>query len=104
LPVNMNKYREIANIIHAIFLEFTPLVEPLSLDEAYLDVTDSPHHAGSATLIAKTIRQRIWDTVRLTASAGVSTNKLLAKIASGWNKPNGLFVIPPQNISEFIKN
>ncbi len=103
LPVNMEKYREIAHIIRRIFLEFTPLVEPLSLDEAYLDVTDADHYQGSATLIAKAIRQRIWDGVALTASAGVSSNKLLAKIASGWNKPNGLFVIHPRDISEFIK-
>ncbi len=104
LPVNMNKYQEVAKIIHGIFLEFTPLVEPLSLDEAYLDVTDSPHCQGSATLIAKAIRQRIWDTVQLTASAGVSSNKLIAKIASGWKKPNGLFVIRPEEIDGFIKN
>lgn len=104
LPVNMNKYREVAYIIRNIFLEFTPLIEPLSLDEAYLDVTGSSHHQGSATLMAKAIRQKIWDTVHLTASAGVSSNKLLAKIASGWNKPNGLFVIRPQDIDQFILN
>jgi len=104
LPVNMQKYREISEIIRAIFFEFTPLVEPLSLDEAYLDVTDSPHHQGSATLIAKAIQKKIWDKVHLTASAGVSTNKLLAKIASGWKKPNGLFVIRPHEIDDFIKD
>lgn len=104
LPVNMQKYREVSDIIRSIFLEFTPLVEPLSLDEAYLDVTNSPHYQGSATLIAKAIRQKIWETVHLTASAGVSTNKLLAKIASGWNKPNGLYVVRPQDINSFIKN
>lgn len=104
LPVNMQKYREVSEIIRTIFLEFTPLVEPLSLDEAYLDVTHSLHYQGSATLIAEAIRQKIFDTVHLTASAGVSTNKLLAKIASGWNKPNGLFVIRPQDVGPFIKN
>jgi DNA polymerase-4 len=103
LPVNMQKYREVSEIIRAVFLEFTPLVEPLSLDEAYLDVTHSPHYQGSATLIAEAIRQKILDTVHLTASAGVSQNKLLAKIASGWNKPNGIFVIRPQDIDHFIK-
>jgi DNA polymerase-4 len=103
LPVNMEKYSEIAQTIRRIFLEFTPLVEPLSLDEAYLDVTNSDHCQGSATLIAKAIRQKIWDTVSLTASAGVSSNKLLAKIASGWSKPDGLFVIHPREIDEFIK-
>lgn len=61
----MNKYREVAYIIRHIFLEFTPLVEPLSLDEAYLDVTGSSHHQGSATLMAQAIRQKIWDTVHL---------------------------------------
>ncbi|MBX3710043.1 MAG: DNA polymerase IV [Gammaproteobacteria bacterium] len=104
LPVNIQKYREVSEIIRAIFLEFTPLVEPLSLDEAYLDVTNSPHYQGSATLIANAIRQKIFDTVHLTASAGVSTNKLLAKIASSWKKPNGLFVIRPENIDTFMKN
>jgi Nucleotidyltransferase/DNA polymerase involved in DNA repair len=103
LPVNMQKYREVSERIRAIFLEFTPLVEPLSLDEAYLDVTHAQHYRGSATLIAKAIRQKILDTLHLTASAGVSTNKLLAKIASNWNKPNGLFVIQPQDINRFIK-
>jgi DNA polymerase-4 len=103
LPVNMQKYRKASQIIRAIFLEYTPLVEPLSLDEAYLDVTQSLHHQGSATLIAKAIREKIWNTLQLTASAGVSINKLLAKIASGWRKPNGLFVIRPQNIEAFMK-
>lgn len=104
LPVNMNKYREVAHLIRGIFREFTELVEPLSLDEAYLDVTHASHCQGSATLMAKAIRQKIWDTVKLAASAGVSSNKLLAKIASGWNKPNGLFVIRPQDIDHFMKN
>jgi DNA polymerase-4 len=104
LPVNMQKYREVSKIIQSIFLEFTPLVEPLSLDEAYLDVTNSPYCQGSATLMANAIREKIWDTVHLTASAGVSSNKLLAKIASGWKKPNGLFVIRPQDIDHFMEN
>lgn len=103
LPVNMQKYRAVSEIIRAIFDEFTPLVEPLSLDEAYLDVSNSSYCQGSATLMAKAILKKIWDTVHLTASAGVSTNKLLAKIASGWNKPNGLFVIHPQDIDCFMK-
>jgi DNA polymerase-4 len=103
LPVNMNKYREAAKKIHAIFREFTPLVEPLSLDEAYLDVSESPHCQGSATLIAKEIRQRIWAEVAITASAGVAPNKFLAKIASGWKKPDGLMVIRPQDVDNFVK-
>jgi DNA polymerase-4 len=104
IPVNMQKYRDAAKIIHNIFREFTDLVEPLSLDEAYLDVTNSPHCQGSATLIAKEIRQRIFAEVNITASAGVAPNKFLAKIASGWKKPNGLFVIRPQDVADFIKN
>lgn len=103
LPVNMAKYREVAHSIHAIFSEFTDLVEPLSLDEAYLDVTNSPDYQGSATLIAKAIRRKIWQTTKLTASAGVAPNKFLAKIASGWHKPNGLFVIRPKDIDAFLK-
>lgn len=104
LPVNMQKYQQASEIIRSIFLEFTPLVEPLSLDEAYLDVTNAPYFQNSATLIAQAIRQKIFETVNLTASAGISTNKLLAKIASGWNKPNGSFVIHPRNINNFMKN
>jgi DNA polymerase-4 len=103
LPVDMNKYREASHIIQQIFLEYTALVEPLSLDEAYLDVTQSTHCQGSATWIATEIRQKIWDAVQLTASAGIAPNKFLAKIASGWNKPNGQFVIPPEKIASFIK-
>ena len=103
LPINMQKYRDVSLIIRDIFLEFTSLVEPLSLDEAYLDVTNSSHYQGSATRIANAIREKIWNTVHLTASAGVSSNKLLAKIASGWRKPNGLFVIRPQDIDHFMK-
>lgn len=103
VPVNMEKYRAAADIIHRIFREYTDLVEPLSLDEAYLDVTDSPHEQGIATDIAKAIRQQIWQRVNITASAGVAPNKFLAKIASGWRKPNGLFVIRPQQVDNFIK-
>ena len=73
----MQKYRQVAEKIHAIFREFTDLVEPLSLDEAYLDVTDSPHYQGGATLIAKAIRERILETEKLTASAGIAPNKFL---------------------------
>ncbi len=104
LPVNMPKYRLVSNHVHDIFHEFTHLIEPLSLDEAYLDVTDSTHCQGSATLIAKAIRRRIWEETKLTASAGVAPNKFLAKIASSWNKPNGLFVIRPHEIDSFVKN
>lgn len=103
LPVNMPKYRQTAQLIQQIFRDYTDLVEPLSLDEAYLDVSESSIHQGSATLIAREIRQRIFDTQQLTASAGVAPNKFLAKIASGWKKPNGLFVIRPHEIENFVK-
>lgn len=104
LPVNIEKYRQVAKRIQSLFSAFTPLVEPLSLDEAYLDVTGSSHCQGSATWIAQAIRKQIWETEQLTASAGVAPNKFLAKIASGWKKPNGLFVITPPEIPAFVKN
>lgn len=103
LPVNMEKYEAVSKRIQHIFAEYTELIEPLALDEAYLDVTHSKHHQSSATLIAKAIRQQIWATEKLTASAGVAPNKFLAKIASGWKKPNGLFVILPQEIKAFVR-
>lgn len=103
LPVDMNKYREVAKRVHSIFREYTDIVEPLSLDEAYLDVTQVPHYNNSATLIAKAIRQHVWETEKLTASAGVAPSKFLAKIGSGWKKPNGLFVIRPHEVETFIK-
>jgi DNA polymerase-4 len=102
LPVDMAKYKAVARNIHAIFHEFTDLVEPLSLDEAYLDVSDSNLYRNSATLIAKKIRSEIKKRENLTASAGVAPNKFLAKIASGWKKPDGLFVIRPQDIDDFV--
>ncbi|WP_119344297.1 DNA polymerase IV [Facilibium subflavum] len=102
LPVDMPKYKAISQQIKHIFLRFTPLVEPLSLDEAYLDVSNVQDHDNSATLIAQQIRQEIRSQTGLTASAGVAPNKLLAKIASDINKPDGLYTIPPQNIQTFI--
>lgn len=104
LPVNMSKYKKTAKIIQNIFFEFTNLVEPLALDEAYLDVTHNQSHNNSATLIAQDIQERILQEVGLTASAGVAPNKFLAKIASSWNKPNGLFVISPPQIDNFVAN
>lgn len=102
LPVNMAKYKSVSRQIQALFYEFTDLVEPLSLDEAYLDVTGSSDFSGSATLIAEEIRRRIWKEFQLTASAGVATNKYLAKIASAYNKPNGIFVITPMDTESFV--
>lgn len=103
LPVDMKKYKAVSDTIRQIFFEVTDLVEPLSLDEAYLDVTQSEANQGSATLTAQAIQKKIFETTQLTASAGVSCNKLLAKIASAWKKPNGLFVIPPKFVDVFIK-
>ncbi|MES2321363.1 MAG: DNA polymerase IV [Pseudomonadota bacterium] len=99
---DMEKYRVASRQILAIYNDYTELVEPLSLDEAYLDVSDSPHCKGSATLIAQEIRQRIFDTVGITASAGVAPNKFVAKIASDWNKPDGLFLVRPAEIDDFV--
>ena len=96
-------YRSVSEQIREIFFEYTDLVEPLSLDEAFLDVTTNKKNMRSATHIAKEIKQRIFDETQLTASAGVSYNKFLAKIASDYNKPNGLFVIPPQKGPTFIE-
>lgn len=97
-------YREISLHIRDIFLEYTALIEPLSLDEAYLDVTNNLKGIEFATQIAKEIRSRIWKETRLTASAGISANKFLSKIASDQNKPNGQFVITPEMAPEFIAN
>lgn len=103
LPVDMAKYKKVAERIQSIFCEFTDLVEPLALDEAFLDVTNCEAYQGSATLIAQAIRKKIWQQEKLTASAGVAPNKFLAKVASGWKKPNGLFVITPKEVDVFVK-
>jgi DNA polymerase-4 len=95
-------YKEVSQQIRTIFLEYTDLVEPLSLDEAYLDVTDNKKGMQSATLVAQEIRRRIEAETQLTASAGVSFNKFLAKIASDVNKPNGIKVITPAEATAFL--
>ncbi|MBD3620490.1 MAG: DNA polymerase IV [Chromatiales bacterium] len=102
LPVRMEVYRAESRRIRAIFAEFTDRIEPLSLDEAYLDVTGLPHHRGSATRMAEAIRRRILEETGLTASAGIAPNKFLAKVASDWNKPDGQYVIRPQDIPAFM--
>ena len=102
IPPNMEKYRIASRQIMDIYQDYTELVEPLSLDEAYLDVTASPHCKGSATLIAQEIRRRIFETVGITASAGVAPNKFVAKIASDWNKPDGLFLVRPSEVDAFV--
>jgi len=100
---NMEKYRLASRQMNAIFLDYTSKIEPLSLDEAYLDVSESKLCHGSATLIAEEIRERIYQEVGITVSAGIAANKFLAKVASDWNKPNGQFVVTPQEQDEFVK-
>lgn len=95
-------YKAASREIQRILRDYTEFVEPLSLDEAYLDVSASPHFSGSATRIAQDIRRRVWQELRITVSAGVAPNKFLAKIASDWRKPDGLFVIPPAEIEAFV--
>ncbi|KAA6304480.1 DNA polymerase IV, partial [termite gut metagenome] len=104
VPPRFEMYHEVSAQIKEIFLEYTDLVEPLSLDEAFLDVTINHKNNPSAGLIAKEIQQRIFEKTRLRASAGVSVNKFLAKIASDWKKPNGFFVIPPEEAERFAEN
>ena len=101
---NMEKYKAVSTSIQAIFHRYTNKVEPLSLDEAYLDVSDCDQFQGSATRIAEHIRQTVYQETGLTASAGVAPNKFLAKIASDENKPDGLFVIPPEQVQTFVAN
>ncbi len=102
LPVQMNRYRSVSKQIHQIFKRYTTIIQPLSLDEAYLDVSNCSLFKGSATLIAQDIRNSIKSELKLNASAGIAPNKFLAKIASDWNKPNGQFVIRPQDIDNFV--
>lgn len=101
---NFEKYRAISAQIHSIFQQYTTLIEPLSLDEAYLDVTENLKQIASATEVAMHIREDIFRLTGLTASAGVAPNKFLAKVASDWNKPNGLFVIKPSQVASFIQD
>jgi DNA polymerase IV len=101
LPVRFDLYRAESIRIRQILLSYTSLVEPLSLDEAYLDVTGLDRYAWD---IAKEIRKRIFEETRLTASAGIAPNKMLAKIASDWRKPNGQFAITPEQVETFIRD
>ena len=101
---DMEKYREASALVHEIFERYTPIIEPLSLDEAFLDVSDCSLFEGSATLIAEDIRKNVRKNVGITISAGIAPNKFLAKIASDWNKPDGQFVIKPKEIEGFLKN
>ena len=103
VPPRFDRYKEISKQIRKIFLDYTDLVEPLSLDEAYLDVTENKKGNPSATLIAQEIRKRIFEEVGLTASAGISANKFVAKIASDYNKPNGQKTVNPDEIEPFLE-
>ena len=100
---NFDRYREVSQQIRKIFHEYTDLVEPLSLDEAYLDVSENKKGNLSATLIAKEIRQKIKEKTGLNASAGISINKFIAKVASDINKPNGQKTVPPEEVLEFLE-
>ena len=101
---DFEKYRAISAQIHQVFQHYTSLIEPLSLDEAYLDVTENLKNIPSATEVAMRIREDIFNMTGLTASAGVAPNKFLAKIASDWNKPDGICVIKPSQVHQFIKD
>lgn len=102
LPHRIAYYREASRQIMGILQQYSDTIEPLSLDEAFLDVTVQPHYQGSATRMAEAIRKQVKSQVGITVSAGVAPNKFLAKIASDWNKPDGLFVIRPQDVSAFV--
>jgi DNA polymerase IV len=102
VPPDFTRYRQVSRSVREIFKRHTDLIEPLSLDEAYLDVTENKTGLATATLVARTIRQQIREELNLTASAGVAPNKFLAKLASDWRKPDGLFVIQPDDIDAFL--
>jgi len=100
---DFQKYRAVSQQVFALYREVTPLVEPLSLDEAYLDVTENSWGEPLGVTVARRLKDAIKDTTRLTASAGVAPNKFLAKIASGWKKPDGLTVVAPERVEGFLK-
>jgi DNA polymerase-4 len=102
IRTDMDKYRLASSQIHEIFQRYTNLIEPLSLDEAFLDVSDCDEFRGSATRIAEAIRNEVREVVGITISAGIAPNKFLAKIASDWNKPDGQFSVLPSEIDDFV--
>jgi DNA polymerase-4 len=102
IPPDFTRYRAVSRAVRDILFRHTELIEPLSLDEAYLDVTENKTGLATATKVASTIRQQIREELNLTASTGVAPNKFLAKVASDWRKPNGLFVIQPAEVDEFL--
>src|SRR5881227_1526571 len=103
VPPDFARYKAASQAVFTIFREVTPLVEPLSLDEAYLDVTENAWGETFGTAVAKKLKERIRADTGLTASAGVAPNKFLAKIASGWKKPDGLTVISPERVEPFLQ-
>jgi len=103
VPPRFSRYKEISAKIRSIFYDYTDLVEPLSLDEAYLDVTENKKGNPSASLIAQEIRDRIWAELELRASAGISINKFIAKVASDVNKPNGQKTVNPEEVISFLE-
>jgi DNA polymerase-4 len=102
IPPDFTRYKAVSQAVREIFQRHTDLIEPLSLDEAYLDVTENKMQLPTATRVAKMIREQIREELNLTASAGVAPNKFLAKIASDWKKPDGLFVIQPHEVQSFL--
>lgn len=104
IPGRMSYYQEVSRQIREIFQRYTEIIEPLSLDEAFLDVTDAEHHEGSATLIAEAIRDAIREELQLTASAGIAPNKFIAKICSDENKPDGQYVVTPDEVEAFCRD
>lgn len=102
IRTDMDKYRLASSQIHEIFQRYTDLIEPLSLDEAFLDVSDCDEFRGSATRIAEAIRNEVREVVGITISAGIAPNKFLAKIASDWNKPDGQFAVLPNDVDDFV--
>src|SRR2546425_7183867 len=102
LPPDFPRYRAVSREVREIFKRHTDLIEPLSLDEAYLDVSENKTGLPTATQVARTIREQIRAELNLTASAGVAPNKFLAKIASDWRKPDGMFVIQPDQVHSFL--
>src|SRR5690606_37396662 len=103
VPGRMHAYKEASAKVHDVLTTYSDVIEPMSLDEAYIDVTNSNQLHGSATLIAKSILSDVFKATELTCSAGAAPNKFLAKIASEWNKPNGLFTITPNEVDLFMR-
>src|SRR5215510_8061633 len=102
IPPDFTRYRAVSHGVREIFKRHTDLIEPLSLDEAYLDVTENKTGLPTATLVARTIREQIRQELKLTASAGVAPNKFLAKIASDWKKPDSLLATQPGDVDAFL--